>query len=150
MTKLPNAAPKPRKKPKKTRPPLQRSRTPIARGPVKRKNAKRAKANHARAYGDHAKVIRKMACLVCDWPHSEAAHVGNGGLSRKGDRSKLVPLCGPHLIWQPAGSFGRFIQVEGCHGELHRQGIKTFEREHGVDLASTAARLWTEFHAATR
>ena len=132
---------------------LPKPRTPIKRSPVRKVNRKRKAENHARAYGDKAEWIRAQTCAVCGWPApSEAAHIGSGGTSRKGDASTLLPMCGsrqkPHAILTSSGeimSQMTYTTVEGCHAASHR-GIKTFQKAHGnIDLKARAAeieKLW--------
>ena len=74
----------------------------------------------------HPCTIGRMG--VCRWP-SDAAHVrsrGAGGL----DAGNVVPLCPIH------------------HAEQHRIGIRSFEKNHGVDLKAEAERLAREYEAA--
>ncbi len=148
MTKLATAVPKPRKQRKKTRTPLQRSRTPIARGPVKRKNAKRKASEFARTYHSRARVefIQSLPCIVgthgaCIGGPSENAHViddGTKGASRKSGFACIAPLCRYH---HTGGNFS-----------LHRVGSRAFESYYSLDLthaASQTEKQW-QSHAATQ
>ncbi len=141
MKRLPNAVPKPRKRPKKAPKPIARSVRP------KRRNQRRAAANYERAYSDaYGDWIRSKPCCVCGVTgRTVAAHTKNGGGSRKGGKETLVPLCstGPQ-IW-PA--FNRTLGLrEGCHEAAYdRVGVQTFQKMHGIDLRSIAARLYAEF-----
>jgi hypothetical protein len=137
--RLPNACPKPRKKRKK-------APARIARSPIKKKKrpAKEQRAKFEREYGGanyHAFVVLKPCC-ACELPGATVAHhTENGGKGRKADARTLVPLCGTIERWRlfEAGS------TEGCHNELHRIGVRSFEARYGVDLKAIAATLWTEF-----
>ena len=59
----------------------------------------------------------------------ENAHTETGGVGRKADYRKNVPMCSGH------------------HGELHQTGIRTFEKTYGLDLALSATVVeisWSE------
>jgi hypothetical protein len=57
---------------------------------------------------------------------SENAHIETGGMSRKEDHTKIVPLCAWHHTQSIATS-------------LHARGKRGFNRYHGVDLDRLAA-----------
>lgn len=102
---------------------------PKRRTPVKRVNRKRKAAEWKRAYGSKERVewVHRQDCILrsvdslCQLP-SEAAHVGNGGMGRKTDAYRIVPLCTDH------------------HRELHQSGRRTFEWRYGISLADYALR----------
>lgn len=113
---------------------------PKARKPPRKRNPKRANENHERAYGEYATLIRAMPCAACGYSAepSDAAHATNGGMSKKSDAKWLVPLCKPHNV---TATWGKVRLYEGCHKASHR-GIKTFEKDSGLNLKALAAELW--------
>lgn len=147
-------------KPLSRRTPLRPGTTPMARGkgpgtpkaalkrskglPKGKKrlgaNVARRKANHARAYGSKRAWVVSLPCLVCGYRPCQAAHVGNGGLSRKADAAWLVPLCGPMILGTE-----RPVLVEGHHAESHRTGVKSFATKYGLDLKAEAVRTEAEW-----
>lgn len=126
MTRLPNAAPKPRRKPKKPRKPIQRSR-------VRQKAGKPKRFAKRRDY-PYLAWIRERVCAIPAYATSttligigcgfyegrsiEPAHIktkASGG----DDRNNVVPLCPAH------------------HDEQEGH-TKLFERAYGVDLRKLA------------
>lgn len=105
------------------------------RSPLKRKtrlapvNPKRAAARRAEAFGERGEAVRAMACVVGQGCRGRihAAHARSRGAG--GTRRDLVPLCELH------------------HREQHQRGIKTFEADHGLDLAGEAAKVAAELDA---
>jgi hypothetical protein len=84
-------------------------------------------------FGPYSRYIANLPCLVCrTWP-SEPHHVrsrGAGGTDfvGHGSHGNLTPLCA------------------SCHRSLHSTGRRTFEKNHGIELASAAEsyyRRWT-------
>jgi len=74
------------------------------------------------------KILRELGCLVpgCVNAGIELHHVrtaATAGVGLKPPDSSLVPLCSAH------------------HRDLHRIGWVTFQRLHGINLASEAALL---------
>lgn len=113
-----------------------RQRKPIKRGAPpkrgkrpKRVNTKRKAKNWTRAYGGKARIafVAAMPCLVnllCDRSQQcHNAHITTGGMGRKSDAARIVPLCSWH------------------HDALHRRGRLSFEQFFGLDLAAEAARI---------
>lgn len=101
-------------------------KTPLARGGrIKPRNAKRHSANWLRAYGSAERVqwVKSLPCLVCGATPSENAHVYTGGMGRKADAAKIVPLCLIH------------------HAEQHAYGNRTIEDDYWLDLRAEAARI---------
>lgn len=98
------------------------------------RNPKRKAREFARAYGSPERVawIRAMSCLVCRDTPSENAHVTSGGMGRKADADTIVPLCAR------------------CHGELHRNGAKTFQDCYGINLAERARLIAEMWNAPTQ
>lgn len=109
---------------------MAKPRKPIARKtPLPRRtqratpvNAKRKLREWLRAYGSPARVgwVADLPCIACHYKPSENAHVGSGGVGRKGDASTVVPLC------------------SSCHKALHRIGEASFERQAKLDLRACA------------
>ena len=133
MTRLPNAAPKPRRTPKRPPKPLKRSR-------VKSVNAKRRSREFVRAFGSDERVawVRALDCFVsysvaCGGP-IENAHTESGGAGRRADARFIVPLCRKH------------------HRQLHELGADTFGRAYKVDIRFAASRIeeaWQRHLAAS-
>jgi hypothetical protein len=71
-----------------------------------------------RHFGEKAKFVRTLPCLVCGATPSQACHAKSRGAG--GTSEHLVPMCPPH------------------HREQHDVGIRTFEAAHGVDLMALA------------
>lgn len=84
--------------------------------------------------------IRQRPCLLADrepctcgkYVHvgsrrmvTEACHVRTKRLA--GDKANIVPLCSSH------------------HKEQHQRGIKTFQRDYGLDLKAIAQELWDQY-----
>ncbi len=80
--------------------------------------------------------ISLHGCLACGRAPCENHHTANGGKSRKGPYSTIVPLCLEH------------------HDECHH-GVKTFEAKYSrmlcgrtlKDWATTYADAWTKWSA---
>lgn len=104
MSRLPNAAPKPKRKPKSPRPPTRKSaprRTAIKKKP-------RKPSEYARIYGskERVKFVKNHACCYCASLHplfgiqsagrSHNAHTENEGMGRKGHYTTIIPLCATH------------------------------------------------------
>lgn len=105
---------------------------PIARGKrPKARNPKRRKSEFARAYGSDERVawVKGLPCTVCGATPCDNAHTASGGAGRKGDHRTIVPLC------------SRRFDAEGCHAELHRIGVRTFEETYRINLASAAVNV---------
>ena len=92
--------------------------------------ARRAK-EWARAYGSLERVFyinNHLSCVVetCVRTDLQNAHIETGGMSRKADADKIVPMCSEHHA-------------------LHHTGAETFVECYGLDLQAMAAeteRLW--------
>jgi hypothetical protein len=98
---------------------------------VRPRNPARHATNQARAYeGPRATFVKTLPCLICAYVPSENAHLTNGGLGRKDDASRTVPLCGDF--------------ANGHHTE-YDTGKKSFRKQYGdVELGG----LTLEEHAA--
>ena len=112
--------------------------------PVKKtkRPAKERRAKFEREYGgpEYLAFIQSKPCCACpDFYPCEAAHTTTGGMGRKANAAWLVPLCKQWPV--PDGL------REGCHRELHRIGIKSFEAKHNVNLKEIAAKLYAEFQS---
>lgn len=97
------------------------------RKPLPKKNGKRREKAFRRAYGSKERVewTRLHGCVVCARVPCDNAHVVGGGMGRKADADRIVPLCREH------------------HDDLHRFGLATFQRVYLTDLPWAA-----ELHAA--
>ena len=105
------------------RSPIKRSAKPAkARAKMNPRNEARRATEFARAYGSAARVlwVAGWPCVVCNKTPCQNAHIATGGMGRKADADRVVPLCKPH------------------HHELHQAGLASFERQHGVSLSFTA------------
>ena len=101
----------------------------MKRSPMKR-GRMRAWKGHSdeerdRVYGPEERRawVTTLPCIACGARPSQNAHSVSGGMGRKADYTTIVPLCAT------------------CHHEVHSVGIRTFQREVGVDLVAAAARV---------
>lgn len=110
-----------------------------------RKRERQAERRHelqaaafARCFHSEERVafISSLPCIGCGHRPCQNAHIETGGMARRADYTKIVPLCGPHLT---TPSNGRAQFVAGCHAEIHNHGIITFTRRHEVNLVEKAA-----------
>jgi hypothetical protein len=110
-----------RKKPMARGKGLARSRRSIAP-----RNRKRSTAALDQDFGEEAKTVRALPCLVagCCVTPVEPAHVKSRGAG--GGRFDIVPLCHAH------------------HREQHSRGIRTFAKIYGFDLRLEADRVALE------
>lgn len=127
MTRLPNAHPKPRRKPKKVRKPLKRS--PVTRG-KKIKRFARLREPKLLAY------VRTLPCILrtirvtggpCEGI-TEAAHLKSRGAGGA-DKFNVIPLCTKH------------------HREQHRIGIQSFAAKYvpgWIGVADPSIVRWAE------
>ena len=105
----------------------------------------RSKSERERIYGPPGYVewVHKQPCIACDAEgHSEVAHIRTGGMGRKDNWVRTVPLCGPHV------SGPMFFHYSGCHRVLHQLGRAHIEKEMGIDLDACAAatqKAWISF-----
>ncbi len=112
---------------------LKRSAAPQRKTRVKPRNAKRKAKEFDRAYGSEARVewVKRQRCVACGLEgYSENAHVSGGGVGRKADAAKIIPLC----IW--------------CHRRQHEMGAGTFAIRFSLDLRALAAeteRAWRDY-----
>lgn len=87
-------------------------------------DAAKAKAEDARIYGPPGRRewVSQQPCVVSGQTPCENAHTGgtSGGISRKSDYNTIVPL------------------THDAHAELHRIGVKSFEKKYGVNLTAEA------------
>lgn len=116
---------------------LRRGPGPQRKAGVKRggriKPKPRSAAEYARIYHSPERVrfVQVLDCLVSwcrEWP-SDNHHIENGGMSRKADYTKIVPLCEIH------------------HEQCHHIGRETFERIYGLDLERAAAETEKKWQA---
>lgn len=116
----------------------------IARAkPPNRRNRKRHTREWIRAYGspERCEFVKGLPCVVCGFVPSENAHIETGGMGRKADADKIVPLCGL------AAELALFDRV-GCHTILHAAGRESLEKLRGLDLSACAReteKAWQEF-----
>lgn len=95
----------------------------LRRTPLRRVNPERRAKLREIQFGTHGPRIEALRCAVCAaLPRVEPAHVKSCGAG--GEWRDIVPLCAR------------------CHRfDQHQRGIKTFQREHGVDLVELAELL---------
>lgn len=103
---------RPRKQPIPRRAPVKRTGRPT------RKNVDRAAKTFARAYGSVERVewTQRQPCVRCGNSPCEVAHTHTGGMGRKADQNRTIPLCPP------------------CHRQLHQMGAISFEAMTHLDL----------------
>lgn len=138
---LPNACPKPEPRPKsKPRRIPTKNRAPISRKPIKAK--KRTKAEYERIYHSEARVqfVKRLPCVGCGRvlipKLMDNAHIEPGGVGRKADYDKIVPLC------------NKFAPTYSCHGYFHSTGRAFVEKLYGInleELAEETQRAWLQF-----
>lgn len=108
-------------------------KTPFKRsGRIKPK--KRSAVEFARVYGSKARAawVKSQMCFLCSDVPCENAHIVTGGMGRKAEYTKIVPMCKPH------------------HAMLHRMGRPSFERYMTTDLdalAEACEQRWQAFLA---
>ena len=91
----------------------------------------RSKSERERIYGPPGYVewCKSQTCVACRHSQrSDVAHIQTGGVGRKDDWTRTVPLC------------SRVSYRHGCHGMLHLLGRKTFEDFHNINLDDEAER----------
>lgn len=128
------------------RTPLQRTRQ-IKRGKqlvksrIKRK--RRKPSEFARIYGSKARVewVKRLPCVVCGERPCDNAHIVTGGMGRKADADKIVPLCGEQVE-------GWIFDKVCCHRMLHVLGVETFQKRTGIDLEQEAAKCEAAWQAS--
>jgi hypothetical protein len=100
-------------------------RSPMAarNGRVNPRNHERSAAALDEDFGEEARTVRLMPCLVagCAVQPCQPAHVKSRGAG--GGRFDIVPLCHVH------------------HREQHDRGIKTFAAKYSLDLRAEADRI---------
>ena len=100
-------------------------------------NRKRRDKEWARAYGSIERVFYVSTCMCCavesctNYGDNHNAHIETGGMSRKADADRVVPLCPRH------------------HAE-HHTGAEMFVECYGIDLNTAALetqRAWEIYGA---
>lgn len=100
---------------------------------------KRTKAEKERIYGPPGYVewCKSQVCVACRRSsRCDVAHILSGGVGRKDDWIRTVPLCSdkPYRL--------------GCHSLLHTWGRKSFEVQWGINLEKCALQVqeqWLSF-----
>jgi hypothetical protein len=112
--------------PARTKPMTRGSALARSRKSIAPKNRKRSATALDQDFGEEAKTVRALPCLVagCCMVPSEPAHVKSRGAG--GGRFDIVPLCHAH------------------HREQHGRGIRTFSKIYGLDLRLEADRVALE------
>ena len=133
-------------------PPRQPARSPLQQTPRTRKP--RSKKETERVYGSpqFRAWLYDQPCAVCGWKpdgweYTEACHAKTGGMARKSDAELLFPGCPPRVDYR--ASTAAEMSIEGCHREMHRIGVKSFEKKHGVKLLDLAAKTWAAWLAVS-
>lgn len=100
--------------------PLRRA-GPMARGArPKPVNRKRRASAWQHAFGSRARVryVTTLPCAACGYCGAyprQNAHTANGGLSRKGHCTTIIPLCGPcHTKQHGTGWLAIGMTAESC------------------------------------
>lgn len=104
-------------------------RTKTKRGKAAIVRRRRTKREFARIYGSKDRVlfVKGLKCCCCGrtgW--TENAHIENGGMGRKADYTKIIPLC------------GRLAPKFSCHLRLHLHGREDLELWGGINLDTEA------------
>ena len=105
--------------------------------PMVRKNVKRLARRWTAAYHSVRRMlwVQSLPCAVCGDVPSDNAHIGGGGMGIKGPYQSIVPLCGNR------------VEAEGCHNELHRVGLASFEAKYHLVLSSVAVNVQAQWEA---
>lgn len=87
--------------------------------------------------------VKSLPCASCGrtGTYIDNAHIETGGMSRKADYDKIIPLC------------GRFAPKFSCHVRLHNHGREDLELWGGFNLDSCAAateKAWLNHQGATK
>ena len=109
-------------------------KAPMKRAWIRRRPRPRAQTIRCHGVPAFREWMKQQPCAVCGRTPSDAAHLKNGGLSRKADVKDTLPLC--------SDTFG----YSGHHSE-YDAGKKSFRVKYRhVDLEAKAA----ETHARWR
>lgn len=129
---------------KSRRSPLKRGQPPKRTSPVKKRNGSRQRREKPRVNGSEAfnNWFYDQPCAICGWKpdgweYVEKCHAKTGGMGRKADWTLTFPGCPPRVNYRAAKASD--MSIEGCHREMHRIGVKSFEAKHGVNLLELAA-----------
>lgn len=127
-----------------------RSRTLSRSSGIAKKNAKRRQSEFQRTYHSKARVafVKGLPCVVCGISPCDNAHIEGGGMGRKADYDKIVPLCRVPADHPFGPGYSR-----GHHSRFHDVGVKTFAADYRLDLPALAAeteRKWQAHCAARR
>lgn len=103
---------------------LSRKRPLDRSGPLRPKA--RTRKERERVYGTEARQtwLRERGCLACGQRPVELAHVENGGMGRKANADRLVPLCATH------------------HRMQHALGVESFDGVFAVELRGVSLKEW--------
>ncbi len=100
---------------------------------TKMKKRPKPKAVMLRTHGteEFRAWMKRQPCIVCGRTPSDAAHLKSGGVGRKDDVTRTVPLCSDY-------------PDQGClalgHHSLYDAGKQSFRAEHaGIDFEDAAA-----------
>lgn len=105
----------------------------------KRKPRKASETTRAHGSPEFRSWMKTQPCIVCGRTPSDAAHITNGGMSRKDDVSGTVPLCSDDVR---TGYSGHHSEYDG--------GKRSFRERYPVDLRAEAARIQTLWEARCR
>lgn len=136
------------------RSPLRPSSLPIARKAYLKRgkrprtaNPKRKAREFERAYHSEERVlfVKGLPCCACKVVgHSENAHIETGGIGRKADYTKIVPLCGMR-VWKTPLSENWYI---GCH-RRYDELRQNFTERWQLDMDAEARRTGLAWLAHT-
>lgn len=152
MTRLPFA--KPRRRPKRKPKPLQRPGSLSSRGSTKQGKPRKAikakprpKDETLRTFGtpEHRAWMKQQPCAFCGIVgYSDAAHVRNGGMSRRADWEFTVPACRnvPVYDLRGPGYYNKATIRPGCHHDFDHNK-KTWRAKFDTDaMAARYAAEW--------
>jgi hypothetical protein len=104
------------------------SRSPMRRRP-RTAEEKREKFAHEYGSKERREWISLHGCLACGRTPCDNAHTANGGKSKKGHFTTIVPLCAK------------------CHAESHTIGVQSFEAKYSRMLCGRTLKEWATTYA---
>jgi hypothetical protein len=128
---------------------MPRRTTPMARGSTlarsRMKHHARTAVETARTHGDaeFRAWMKRQPCVICGRTPSDAAHIASGGVGRKDDVARTVPLCSDAI-----GYVGHHSEYDG---RSRAGGKRTFLLKYQLardDLLQLAADTHARYREA--